>query len=67
MMCIGFDWVCWCRLGLISGGDVGTGSVRFGGSGRVSGDDGDDGLTVMVVVGLIFISVLLGKVMGRED
>ncbi|CAL8178177.1 unnamed protein product [Prunus armeniaca] len=38
--------VYWVRLG---GGDVGTGSVRFGGSGRISGGCDDDGLTIMAM------------------
>ncbi|CAB4306492.1 unnamed protein product [Prunus armeniaca] len=40
------------------GGDVGTGSVRFGGSGRISGGCDDDGLTIMAMVSLIFVSFL---------
>ncbi|CAB4281422.1 unnamed protein product [Prunus armeniaca] len=47
--------VYWVRLG---GGDVGTGSVRFGGSGRISGGCDDDGLTIMAMVSLIFVSFL---------
>ncbi|CAB4301099.1 unnamed protein product [Prunus armeniaca] len=44
---LGWWWWC-CRLGLIGGGDVGTGSVRFGGSGRSSGAVSVVGLMVDV-------------------